>query len=895
MNDLTNYAQHNLKTKLQSFLSRRSVQIALLILFGLGTLAIALFDRYIEPYALAEAVTEDALEERADANEDAQKELAEAASEDERSAESSARTVRETTEDTVGGVASRDVFVTHTFPYVSLRDDDIITQRKLARDQARPVWRYDETINLETFKKISRTFEYARQNVCRSVLISALPEENDGEEIDALENDDEPSANDDTQRVADDVANEQEKEVYRQCLSRGLKPDSLSEKQREQLVCNEPLRARMERELGVNELRQEHCDALVQEGLSNERRNALMVYTDDLMAQHIVKNQDALEKLQEALTPRSDSQATGFVLTRSVEANQEELLLDEEDDRVRGAREIRHSIDGFYTLDAAIKNARQAIESARESDNAPDIVDEATHAIAMQLLVPNTFFDEETTTREKQAAAARLYNRFKTDTFVRGQRLLSEGETITEEHAKIIDQMNLTAPRIPNLYWEAFGLGLLLFITAFSVSAAASERKHVWPTRDITMMGLVLLLQIALIRVGFNLSNQTLIEKESSTYAIAILTLLPYGAGSLAVKSLTSSRNAYAFTAISSVLVAAISGYDLTWFCASLAAGIVGAATLQATEKRSSVVRAAAFSSLASFITVVALIAVGHLSDGGTSLLGITAAAGAGFLGTALLSLSLPTLLEFTFRYTTRSTLLELLNDEHPLRAKLHNAPGTLAHSLAVAEYAAKASQEIGANALLTRVGCTFHDIGKLRAPGYFGENNPVHNPHDECDARESAQRIIDHVRHGVEDAKKYGLPKEIIDFIQTHHGTMLVQHFYNVTCNEEGIDNVDPNDFRYPGPLPQSKETGICLIADGIEAMVRAMPDKSAENIERVVHKKIESVRTQGQLIDTGLTAHELDIIEKSLVRQLVSDYHKRPTYAQAPKAQSATKETNA
>src|SRR5690625_7600527 len=99
-----------------------------------------------------------------------------------------------------------------------------------------------------------------------------------------------------------------------------------------------------------------------------------MVYTDDLMAQHIVKNQDALEKLQEALTPRSDSQATGFVLTRSVEANQEELLLDEEDDRVRGAREIRHSIDGFYTLDAAIKNARQAIENARESDDAPDIV-----------------------------------------------------------------------------------------------------------------------------------------------------------------------------------------------------------------------------------------------------------------------------------------------------------------------------------------------------------------------------------------------------------------------------------------------------------------------------------------------------------------------------------------
>lgn len=869
-----NGEQYGLKTKLQAFLSRRSVQIALLVLFGVATLSIALFDRYIEPYSLVENVEPYVDRSLDDEGEDENAALVVAS---------------EKPDDTVGGVASRDVYATHTFHYVSLRDDDILTQRKQAREQARPVWRYDETINLESFKKISRTFEYARQNICRAVLISADPSDDSSPDA-ATQDVDAPDALDAPD--SENVANEQEKEAYKQCFSRGFKPDSLSDRQRDLLLCNEQLRARMQKQLGIGELSEEHCNALVQEGLSNETRNALMVYTDDLMAQHIVKNNDALEKLHDAVTPQDGRQPAGFVLTRSVEQIQDDRAFEEEDERIHPAREIRTHIDGFYTLDTAIQNARKNAERSSEEDG-PDPITEAIHTIALQLLVPNTFFDEEATQQLEQDAAARLYNRYKTEVFPRGKRVLAQGQTITEDHAKIIDQMNLTAPRIPNLYWEAFGLALLLFITAFTISSVASEKKYVWPTRDITMMGLVLLLQIALIRVGFNLSNEALVDNQSTTYAIALLTLLPYGAGSLAVKSLTSSRNAFAFTAISSVLVAAISGYDLTWLGVSLVAGFVGASTLQATEKRSSIVRAAAFSSVASFVTILALISVGHVSDGGTSLLGITAAAGGSFLLTALLSLSLPTLLEFTFRYTTRSTLLELLNDEHPLRTKLHNAPGTLAHSLAVADLSAKACQEIGANALLARVGCTFHDIGKLRAPGYFGENNPPHNPHDECDARESAQRILDHVRHGVEDAKKYGLPKEVIDFIQTHHGTMLVEHFYHVTCNSEGTENVDPNDFRYPGPLPQTKETGICLIADGIEAMVRAMPDKSPENIERVVNKKVESVRVQGQLIDTGLTARELEIIKQSLIQKLISDYHKRPTYATAPATKAVENET--
>lgn len=862
MNDAT-FAHASFKRKLQTFFGQRPVQVALVVIFGLATLAIALLGRYIAPYSLANDTQQTA---DVDTDDDAPDEPLQTID-------------GQLPPDTVGGMASRDVYVTHTFSFISLRDADISERRKEAWKSVLPIWQANPQATLELYKKIRRAFDRGRQQICNDIYGSegAASLESDNENPDAAPADDDENAVEPSAERAPAVGPQiDERTAYQQCIKYGLEPEKLTDEQREKLTCNDVMRTNFKKILHLEEFSQEHCDVFVVAGLHTDLRSSLEGYLDDNMFKNIVKDDAALETLRRSIDSNLSSDAHGVELRRASEDTTTE-------DGALSESQLVTDISVFHTIEDA------RVAAAKDPDNTlPERWDEntknAVRMVVAQLIQPNTHYDANATEDARKAAAGRKYNRHQTTTYPRGQLLLHEGEIITPHDAEVINQMNVTAPRIVNRYWEALGLALLLFITATTLWSVSSEDKHQWATRDLTMMGLVLLLQIALIRVGFELSGQAFADGKPSTYAIAILAILPFGAGPLVVKSLTSSRNAFAFTAMASVLVAAMSRYDITWFGVSLVAGFVGASTLHAIEKRSSIVRAAGFSALATLITVLALTAVGHLGDGGTTIFAIVLAVGIGFLLTSLISLGLPTLLEFTFRYTTRSSLLELLNDEHPLRAKLHNAPGTMAHSLAVADLASNACRKIGANALLARVGCTFHDVGKLRAPGYFGENNPEHNPHNECDARESAARIIDHVKHGVEDAKKYGLPNEVIDFIQTHHGTMLVEHFYNVTCEKEGTDTVDKSDFRYPGPLPQTKETGICLMADGVEAMVRAMPDKSAENIARVVRKKIATIRVQGQLIDSGLTLREVQVVEDSLIEQLSTTYHKRPTYAKAP-----------
>lgn len=836
---------HSNKSWIQAFLSRGSVQVTLLAIFGAATLAIALLGQHIAPFEIAgdklypsDAETEESLLDVVS---------------EERPA------------DTVGGAASRDVRVTHTFEYIQLRDSDISQRRQDAWETVLPIWVHDQTVMYELYQPIRTAFDRARGSVCNEAI------NHQNEIADRAASDDEPELSEEEKRKLDEVNND----AINRCVQRGLEPDQLSEKQRVAFTCDDRMRKNIRDALKIDEFTKEQCAGFAKAGLTNEFRSALSNHVEDLMFQNIVESKAVLTALKESLDPRQSSNAQGFELRKKRHRS-----TDEDDEGY--SSEIVYNIDGYVTLDEARRAAQENADDRLE-EKWSDVEAASIRAIAAQLLRANTFHDEASTLEARRAAAGRKFNRHETVTYRRGQTLLTEGETIEQEHAEIINQMNVTAPRIVKPIWQIITLALLLLIVTLTLRSISSEQKSEWSTRDITMMGLVLLLHIALIRAGFELSSRWLID-DKPLAAAAILAALPYGAGALVVKSLTSSRNAFAFTAVASVLVAAMSGYDITWFGVSLIAGTIGASSLRALEKRSSVVRAAGFASLASAGLIAAFGASGLIYNGGPIILVIVAAAAGAFLLTALMALALPTLIEFTFRYTTRSTLLELTNDDHPLRRKLQQAPGTLAHSLAVANLTADACKEIGANALLARVGCTFHDIGKLRAPGYFGENLPEHNPHDELTARESAQRIIAHVKDGVEEAKQYGLPSEVIDFIQMHHGTMLVRHFYNVTCGIEGTENVDQTDFQYPGPLPNTKETGICLMADGIEAMVRAMPDKSPENIEKVVQEKIKEIRDEGQLIDSGLTFREVRIVEESLIKDLCNMHHKRPVYAKAP-----------
>jgi putative nucleotidyltransferase with HDIG domain len=245
-----------------------------------------------------------------------------------------------------------------------------------------------------------------------------------------------------------------------------------------------------------------------------------------------------------------------------------------------------------------------------------------------------------------------------------------------------------------------------------------------------------------------------------------------------------------------------------------------------------------------------------------------------------LFSFPLIYIYEKMFGLVSDVSLLELSDTNSKLLKELSNkAPGTFHHSLNVANLAEAAANEIGANAMLTRVGALYHDIGKMVNPTYFTENQMSSiNSHDELDPKESAEIIIAHVINGIEIAKKNNLPDRIIDFIRTHHGTSLVYYFYSKENEKSGIALKE--DFSYPGPTPFSKETAILMMADSVEAASKSLKEPTSSMLDDFVEKIIDGQLNQGQFLNANITLKEIQRIKKVLKKKLNNMYHLRIEY---------------
>ncbi len=258
----------------------------------------------------------------------------------------------------------------------------------------------------------------------------------------------------------------------------------------------------------------------------------------------------------------------------------------------------------------------------------------------------------------------------------------------------------------------------------------------------------------------------------------------------------------------------------------------------------------------------------------------------AGLVAGALVSVALP-LVERLYGVTTHISLLELCDAGHPLLRKLaQRAPGTYNHSVIVAVLAERAAEAIGADALLVRVGAYFHDIGKLRRPEYFIENNEqALVKYQQLDPALSAKIIIGHVKEGVELAHDYRLPKCVVDFIQQHHGTTLVEYFYHEAAREVADDwdhrtDAEESVFRYPGPRPQTREAAILMLADVCESACRALDAPTPAQVQDTVHRLVRSRLLDGQFDECNLTMREIRLIEQALVKTIVSMQHQRVRY---------------
>ncbi|MEO8295662.1 MAG: HDIG domain-containing metalloprotein [Gemmatimonadota bacterium] len=250
-------------------------------------------------------------------------------------------------------------------------------------------------------------------------------------------------------------------------------------------------------------------------------------------------------------------------------------------------------------------------------------------------------------------------------------------------------------------------------------------------------------------------------------------------------------------------------------------------------------------------------------------------------LGSASVSMLLLPVAESATHVTTDITLLELSDQGRPLLRRLaQDAPGTYAHSLAMASLCEPACNAIGANGLLARVGCYYHDLGKSRHPDFFVENQrPGQNPHDSLDPRESAAIVRNHVIDGMALAREAGLPERIVAFIPEHHGTQYIEYFLD-RARKDGGNSVDPEEFRYPGPRPRSAETAIVMLADATEAALRLLGDPTVERVRGAVDFLIQEKLDSGQLRDAPLTLSELDRVKEEFVRVMSSMRHVRVEY---------------
>lgn len=249
---------------------------------------------------------------------------------------------------------------------------------------------------------------------------------------------------------------------------------------------------------------------------------------------------------------------------------------------------------------------------------------------------------------------------------------------------------------------------------------------------------------------------------------------------------------------------------------------------------------------------------------------------------------------EKVFGFISEVSMIELSNINKPLLQKLSEiAPGTFQHSMQVSNLVSAAAVRIGANAPLVRTGALYHDIGKMENPAFFTENqSPGMNPHAGLSYKESARIIINHVTAGVNIAKKYNLPQQIIDFIETHHGRGKAKYFYNSYKNEHPDEVVDEADFTYPGPNPFSKETALLMMADTVEAASRSLPEYTEETISLLVNRLIDDQVKDGLLNNAPITFQEIEIAKKVYIDKLVRIYHSRIAYPELKKKEVETEE---
>lgn len=484
--------------------------------------------------------------------------------------------------------------------------------------------------------------------------------------------------------------------------------------------------------------------------------------------------------------------------------------------------------------------------------------------IAVMTLRPNMYYDEQTTLDKRQLARDKVEEVI----IKKNTQIVTKGREVTEQQIQLLKSYGLlygsTGVSFDVQIYTGYSIiiGVCLFVMGLYLKRSD---KKLWNNgSSIFLISLIIVISIIISVAAKNISNY--------------LILLP--TGTMLISVLINPRVAVLSNIIMSVLVGFMGGFDLPVMAIMLLMGILGAELVSHTHHRSTFILTGLAISLASMLIIMS---VGFITRVETQRMLFDMFYGmVGGILSAILTIGTLPFFESTFDIITPIKLLELSNPNQPLlRRLLIEAPGTYYHSILVGNLAESAAEDVGANALLCRVGAYYHDIGKLKRPYFFKENQLTKdNPHDKITPNLSALIITSHVKDGVETAKKSKLPSSVIRIIEQHHGNTLVSYFYHKALNSENSDSVEEDKFRYAFKKPQTKEAAIVMLADSVEAYIRSLTEPSQEQVEQGVRKIIKDKLNDTQLDHCDLTLKDLEKIAQSFVKVLAGIFHDRIEY---------------
>ncbi|MCM3692382.1 HD family phosphohydrolase [Neobacillus niacini] len=604
----------------------------------------------------------------------------------------------------------------------------------------------------------------------------------------------------------------------------------------------------------------------------------------DEMKKQIVTDENPLDGLQptvdekvimlkEKLTDRVIKDLSDRVFTALVQAGDDELAIAKD----LTVTAINNVMNKRISADD-VENAKKSLEEELKFTTLNSDLKNAAIELGRYAVIQNEFYDPEATEELRKQTAESI----EPVRILQGQIIIEEGKLIRQEEFRQLELVGLLDNK--QSYKPFIGLTILLSIILSSLYyyfyqlKEQPEKRHT----NLLLFGIIFILTFFVLKI---VSMLQIFNYSGIGY------LFPAAMGGMLIKILIDEKLAILSSIIFSIFGSllfneGVSGtLNFSVGIYILFSSLAALLFLSDQNQRSKILQAGSFAAAVNLFTIWALMFLPNGQFSGLEYGYYILTAIFSGIGSAVLTMGLLPLLETSFGILSTMKLIELSNPNHPLLRKiLMEAPGTYHHSVMVANLADAACEAIGANGLLARVGCYYHDIGKTKRPNFFIENQ-MHreNPHDRLPPDKSANIIISHVTDGVAILKKYNMPREIIHIAEQHHGTTLLKFFYHkaVGCG----DDVKEEEYRYPGPKAQTKESAIVGIADSVEAAVRSLNQPTPETIESLV-KKIVSDRLQdGQLNECDLTLKELETVSHSFCETLKGIFHSRIEYPEMTK----------